>query len=87
MMSTYAGTLDSLGELLGDEHDLTVLTERLVSDSGLRTDSAETGMALALTEHRRRYLQQAALVLGGRVYAESPEAFVSRIGKYWAFRP
>lgn len=84
MMSAYARSLDDLGELLGDEHDLAVLVELLATDRSLTASPAEVALAGALAEYRRRYLQQAALVLGARVYAESADRFTKRVGMYWA---
>ncbi len=83
MMSTYAMSLHDLGELLGEEHDLAVLVELLAGDRSLRADPTESGLATALAEYRRKYLQQAAVVMGHRIYAETPERFAARIGSYW----
>ena len=45
MMSTYARTLDHLGEVLGEEHDLAVLVELLATDRSLHVDRAELAVA------------------------------------------
>ena len=43
---------------------------------------------LALIDHRREQLQAEAIVLGQRLYAERPKAFVARMRRYWkASRP
>lgn len=83
MMAAYARSLDGLGEILGEEHDLTVLVHLLATDRTIDTDPIERALAGALAEHRRRYLQQASIVMGRRAYAESPNRFADRIGSYW----
>jgi CHAD domain-containing protein len=72
-----------LVELLGDDHDLAVLSERAMA---AREDfpSATTHRAfIALIERRRAKLQEKALRLGRRVYQEPPAAFTARLGRYW----
>jgi CHAD domain-containing protein len=75
--STMRGQADEahrLSELLGNDHDLWVLREALV------------GMDDALVraiDHRRGQLQTRAFLLGERVYAEKPKAFLRRIHRYW----
>ncbi|MGF1666575.1 MAG: CHAD domain-containing protein [Acidimicrobiia bacterium] len=86
VVSAHAATLDQLGELLGDEHDLAVLLQLLADIPSLATDGAERAMLAALAQHRRRELQRAALTVGMRVYAESPGRFVDRMGTYWDSR-
>jgi CHAD domain-containing protein len=83
MMSAYARSLDDLGELLGQEHDLAVLTNLLATDHTIDAEPAEKALTSAIGEHRRVYLQQAAIVIGRRAYAESPERFSDRIASYW----
>lgn len=83
MMSTYARSLDDLGEILGEEHDMAVLTHLLATDRTIDGPPAERALSGALAEHRRGYLQQAAVVLGRRTYAETPKRFSERLGSYW----
>lgn len=83
MMSTYARSLDDLGEILGAEHDMAVLGHLLATDRTIDASQAEKALTGALAEHRRGYLQQAAVVMGRRVYAETPRRFADRIGTYW----
>ncbi|MGN6870809.1 MAG: CHAD domain-containing protein [Solirubrobacteraceae bacterium] len=77
---------DKLSKLLGDDHDLAVLHATLERGAGdLKVD---VDAVLALIDHRREQLQAEALVLGQRLYAERPKAFVARIHRYWkASRP
>jgi CHAD domain-containing protein len=72
-----------LSELLGDEHDLAVLAERLCAGVGLPANAdADLAALLALVEERRGELRAAAHRLGRRLYAESPKAFARRLRRY-----
>jgi CHAD domain-containing protein len=70
-----------LTELLGDDHDLAVLRESLVTGSA--EVPADTAPVVAAIDHRRETLQEEAFFMGQRIYAESPKAFTRRIGAYW----
>lgn len=66
----YAKPWSHLGTLLGDEHDLSVLEERLVE-----TDLSEEPLAclaLEATRERRAALREKAAKLGKRLYHPSP---------------
>jgi CHAD domain-containing protein len=77
---------DKLSKLLGDDHDLAVLHETL--ERGAGDMKVDVDPVLALIDHRREQLQVEALVLGRRLYAERPKAFVARLHRYWkASRP
>jgi CHAD domain-containing protein len=72
-----------LTELLGDDHDLAVLAERLRAPAPLTpVVDAERPALLALVAHRSAELRAAATRLGRRVYAESPKAFARRLERY-----
>jgi CHAD domain-containing protein len=77
---------DKLSKLLGDDHDLAVLHATLERGAGdLKID---VDAVLALIDHRREQLQAEAVLLGQRLYAERPKAFVARMHRYWkASRP
>ena len=70
-----------LSELLGEEHDLAVLRERLDGGGLAPAPAVEAELpALAeLVEERRAELREQARRLGRRLYAESPKAFARRI--------
>lgn len=86
VMDAHATALDRLGELLGDEHDLAVLIQLLSDVPTLCPDPTERAMVAALAQHRRAELQRAAITLGMRAYAETPDRFVERLGSYWQAR-
>jgi CHAD domain-containing protein len=70
-----------LADLLGDDHDLAVLRAHLEEISGSIT--ADLDPVFDLIDHRRAQLQEEALLLGRRVYAEKPSAFARRLHRYW----
>jgi CHAD domain-containing protein len=62
-----------LADYLGDEHDLAVLRERVRASGELQT----------LIDSRRNELQEKALALGERLYADKSKPFVQRLAAYW----
>jgi len=83
VLGALAAAADRLAETLGDEHDCAVLGEAVAADPGLLPDEAERRLLAALVAEEQDRLRLLARPLGERVYAEPPEAFVSRLGSYW----
>ncbi|HEU4702087.1 MAG TPA: CHAD domain-containing protein [Conexibacter sp.] len=84
VLGAQAEAAHALSELLGDDHDLAVLAERLVDDAPplLPAVDALRAELRALIAHRSEALRAQAVRLGRRVYAESPKAFSRRLGRY-----
>lgn len=77
MLNTTADALHDLADLLGEDHDLVVLKQRLQT-------MPDVAKALPTAiETKRSGLQERARSLGKRLYAEKPAAFVERLGTYW----
>lgn len=74
MMKTSADALSSLARALGSHHDLHVL-QTMVGD-------ALPPLSRAI-ETRQAGLEKEARAIGARVYAETPDAWLARIRKYW----
>ena len=72
----------SLTDYLGDDHDLAVFAQTLHDEPDLCDDATRTA-ATAVADLRSGELRDKARDLGRRVYAESADAFVKRIGAYW----
>jgi CHAD domain-containing protein len=71
---------DRLGEMLGEEHDLALLQERVRARSPLFAGERKTRKRLSrLIAHRRKRLRKRALRAGERLYKRSPRRFVRRI--------
>ncbi|HEY5889968.1 MAG TPA: CHAD domain-containing protein [Acidimicrobiia bacterium] len=81
-----AVTLERVGEILGQDHDLAMLTQRLAADPSLCPDPALRSLILAIANQRRSDLQTAARILGRRVFAERPDAITGRYEVYWESR-
>jgi len=81
MVGATAACLDTLGELLGEEHDCAVFQRVLEERTGFRESERRTLVALSTAEQAR--LRREALRLGSRLYAERPPEFTTRIGTYW----
>jgi len=71
-----------LAELVGDHHDLALLTDELEGTSLTLTPPQRDALR-ELVERRQTELLGQALPLGGRVYAEQPKAFSRRHHTYW----
>ncbi len=72
-----------LSDLLGDDHDLAVLTGQFAADPDEFGGADPIDQAMALIARRRADLQQRAWRLGARLYVESPDAFATRLVAYW----
>jgi CHAD domain-containing protein len=74
---------DLLSDLLGDDHDLSVLRETMLRSPD-RFGSESTLQAITgLINRRQVELRETARTLGERLFAEKPKRFVQRVGRYW----
>jgi CHAD domain-containing protein len=78
-MKARVDELDRLGELLGDEHDLTVLEAAICGARTRLSDPGQVDELLQKITNRKRQLRQRARPLGKRVFAEPPAAFRDRL--------
>jgi CHAD domain-containing protein len=78
VLGAQADEAHALSDILGDDHDLAVLGERLRDDPP--TEDADE--ILDLIEQRRGELVARARALGRRVYAEKPKSFARRLKRY-----
>ena len=76
--------VDELSELLGDDHDLSVLRATLLEERADRTDEGARRAVLGVALQRQIELRSAAWALGARLFAEPPKPFARRLGAYWA---
>jgi CHAD domain-containing protein len=77
---------DSLGETLGEDHDLAVLAEQIRADAKRAKGSQRVGrgtrkLLLELIAKRRRKLQRRALRDGRRLYRQRPRKFVRSLSQ------
>jgi CHAD domain-containing protein len=80
-VSAHADDAHLLTDLLGDDHDLTLLRQSLLARA--RDVPADTAAVVGAIEHRQGQLREEAFYLGQRIYAESPKAFTDRMHAYW----
>ena len=83
MLERLSDELETLGEYLSDDHDLTLLRQRMLEPLELPGDRTDLEALIALIDQRRGELQVEAKRLGERVYAEKPRAFAGRLQVYW----
>jgi CHAD domain-containing protein len=77
----WAAETHRLADLLGDDHDLAVL--RGVLDRAEGKAARGNGALRSAISARRRELQQEAIQLGDRIYAEPKRHIESRLQAYW----
>lgn len=77
-------TASELGDLLGNDHDLAVLQDTLITECAAESESRELQVLLGLAEQRQLILRQRARILGKRLFAEQPDALVARFRGYWS---
>ena len=78
-----AQALDTLGETIGDEHDLAELAHLIVSNPAIVPDDDGRRAVLVEVASRRLEFQALALRIGATIYHEKPRAFTARLGEYW----
>lgn len=76
-MDDYAAQVHQLADYLGDAHDLAVLEDYLDDDEAARKS------LMKQLKYKRKEFETLARPLGQRIYAETPKAFVKRMGRYW----
>jgi CHAD domain-containing protein len=74
--------LRNLQNLLGDDHNLTLLAEAL-SSKPLPGTPAAAELCRGLIERYQKELRENALALGPRIYSEKPRKFTSRMEALW----
>lgn len=83
-MRSLAGEMEKLGDYLSDHHDLAMLRQAAADHANQTKDEgADLEAFLALIDQRRAELRLEAKLLGERIYAEKPSAFVRRLNTYW----
>ena len=79
-----AEALGTLGETLGEEHDLAELGHLIMAQPALVPDDAGRRNLLVEIARRRLHLQTVAMRIGATTFHEQPRDFTARIGSYWA---
>ncbi|MEM9893437.1 MAG: CHAD domain-containing protein [Actinomycetota bacterium] len=75
-----------VGDHLGQARDLLLLAEAVdASADGVGGDD-QAARLMALADQRRTELEAVGLGVARRLYAEEPDAFAARLGRYWELR-
>ncbi len=85
VMTASAESLADLADGLGAEHDLAEMGATIAGRPSLILDPVTRYRFLSAIERQRRAAQADLVALGARSFAESPAAFVRRIGAYWEY--
>lgn len=83
MMRAHINAADELSDLLGDHHDLAVYRKTVLSDPNTYGDADEIEALIGLVVARQSVLVEEAFLLGSRLLAEKPSAFVKRWRALW----
>ncbi len=81
--AAVAAELDEVGEVLGQDHDLSVLRQVVSTELGQSLRAATVQALLALIDDQQAVLRQRAVALGRRLYAERPRAYGRRQRAIW----
>jgi CHAD domain-containing protein len=79
----YEQTLKELEDALGEDLNLAILRDHLLSASGPQGERRAVGRVVRAIDESRKELRRRALAIGSRVYAEKPRQFTKRMGQLW----
>lgn len=75
--------LGELGQLLGADHDLSVLSAQLRADAASLGDNVKLRLLLRRMAQRQRALRARARILGRALYADPTSVFCRRLHRHW----
>ena len=82
MIGELADQAHRLADYLGDDHDLSVLRDKVI-EAGNGIGKSERRALIRLIDIQRTELRDKAMVLGRRLFEETPADFAARFGQYW----
>ena len=83
VMKSYRRKVRDLSNILGDDHDLSLLRDILLEELASAASEHRIQVLLGLIDRMSAELRIRAHKLGRRVYAETPKQFRRRLGAYW----
>jgi CHAD domain-containing protein len=83
MMDAYEKSLKDLEDWLGEDHNLTVLRDKIAVEPGFYGKQQDVALAFELIAHYQKELREKALPLAERIYEEKPREFTRRIRRLW----
>jgi CHAD domain-containing protein len=79
--------LRTLETVLGDEHNLAVLRQRISADVETAGDRRQIGEFVALVEAEGRHLREHAIRTGEQLYSARPREFAGLLSTLWPIAP
>jgi CHAD domain-containing protein len=83
MMAVRIEAADELADLLGVQHDLSVLRNTLVGEPDAWDAATDVRALVLLIDRRWEELKADVRPLGERLFAEKPKRWAKRLEKYW----
>ena len=83
MMDAYEKSLKDLEDWLGEDHNLTVLRDKITAEPGFYGKQQDIALAFDLISRYHKELREKALPLAERIYEEKPREFTRRIKRLW----
>ncbi len=74
---------ESVGDHLGQARDLLLLVDAIEADPQAVGGDGAASRLVAIVDEQRAELEEVALGIARRLYAEEPDAFAARLGAYW----
>jgi len=76
-------TLERLGQCLGDDHDLVLLTESRLGEQVAFPSTKSIKKLHQVVASRQHELRSEAITLATAFYGQKPSAFCKELGRYW----
>lgn len=83
MMDAYEKSLKDLETWLGEDHNLTVLRDKIAVEPGFYGKQQDIALVFDLISRYQKELREKALPLAERIYEEKPREFMRRIKRLW----
>jgi CHAD domain-containing protein len=83
VMKGYEETLKELEDALGEDLNLAILRDHILSASGPQGERRAVARVVKAIDESRKELRKRALAIGRRVYAEKPGQLTRQMGQLW----
>jgi CHAD domain-containing protein len=83
VMKGYEQTLKELEDDLGEDLNLAILRDHILSASSLQGEGRAVARVVKAIDESREELRERALAIGRRVYAEKPRKFARQMRQLW----
>jgi len=83
VMSAYEKSLKDLETWLGDDHNLTVLKERILAEPAYYGSEKDIDLLFGLIDKHQKELRDKALALAARIYEQKPRQMTQHMNHLW----